>query len=63
MAAFESGMGGRKSRAVIGVYVLDRYWVGGIAETGTMDSRGTEPGLLVLLMAFIPGADGPIEGS
>lgn len=61
MAAPERGIGGRKSREVIGVYVLDRYWVGGMADTGIMDSRGTEPGLLALLAAFIPGAVGPGE--
>lgn len=59
MAAFEKGIGGRKSRAMMGVYDLDEHWVGRMTETGTADSRGTERGLLTLLEVFIPGAVGP----
>jgi hypothetical protein len=44
-AEFGSGIVNRKSRAVIGVYVLDRYSVGGFAVAGIMDSKGTERGL------------------
>ena len=32
----------RKSREVRGVYVRDRYWVGGFAFAGMIDSKGTK---------------------
>jgi hypothetical protein len=31
-----------KSRDVIGEYILERYWVGGFAVAGMMDSSGTD---------------------
>jgi len=42
------GMENLKSLEVTGVYVLERYWVGGWDVVGIIDSIGTESALLAV---------------
>lgn len=56
----------RKSRDVSGVYVRERYCVGGLAVAGIMDSRGTDRALRLVEAAlvacvFIAGGRGELD--
>ena len=46
------GMENRNSLTVSGVYVLDRYCIGGSAMARIMDSKGTDKGLLPRTLAI-----------
>ena len=48
----------RKSREVRGVYVRDRYCVGGFAFAGIMDSKGTKAIFRLGVMEFVAVALG-----
>jgi len=57
-----NGIVNLKSFDVSGVYILERYWVGGWAVAGIIDSKGTERDFFTATPAFVPIVTDEAEG-